>query len=76
MFQAFDLFGHDVSFRENGRDQLKTYFGALISVAILTLVLIYGVNQYKLLVTKGDTNYSLDLEEFNFRGDEAVVLSP
>ena len=53
--QKFDLFGEDVSFRENGQDSFTTNFGALISILVLLLVFAYASKKMSDLVTKNDT---------------------
>ena len=71
-FQRFDLFGSDVSLRENGQEQFTTCFGALISLFILIVVFDYAVEKYTTLVEYGDTVYqSIDVSE----NDQVVPFS-
>ena len=57
IFHTIDLFGFDVSFRENGNSQLTTNCGSFVSLLIFILIVIYGSNKFTMMVTKGDTNY-------------------
>ena len=71
-FQRLDLFGSDVSLRENGQEQFTTCFGALISLLILIVVFNYAVDKYTTLVEYGDTVYqSFDVNE----NDQVVPFS-
>ena len=71
-FQRLDLFGSDVSLRENGQEQFTTCFGALISLLILIVVFNYAVKKYTTLVEYGDTVYqSIDVNE----NDQVVPFS-
>ena len=42
LFSVFDLFKIDVQFREGNQESFSTVFGALISLIIFSLVLVYG----------------------------------
>jgi len=56
-FHTIDLFGHEVSLRENGKTKLRTTFGTLVSLAIFVLIAIYGSSKFQIMVTLGDTKY-------------------
>ena len=71
-FQRLDLFGSDVSLRENGQEQFTTCFGALISLLILIVVFNYTVKKYTTVVEYGDTVYqSIDVDD----NDQVVPFS-
>ena len=53
--QKLDLFGSGMSFRENGNQSLKTNCGALLSIVILIVVLIYGANKFRILIGREDS---------------------
>ena len=56
-FYHIDIFKMDVSFREDGAQSLSSPVGILISLAILTVVCIYGTNKFNIFLDREDTSY-------------------
>ena len=54
VFQKVDLFGTDVSFRENGKDHFTTNCGAITSILIIALVVIYGYEKFLICSNRED----------------------
>ena len=51
-----DLFGQNVTFRENKGQSFSTLCGSFISILIISIVAFYGANKTVILKEKEDTN--------------------
>ena len=51
-FKHFDLFSQNSTFREDGKDSLRSVFGAFLSLIVLIFVLAYGIVRIEKLVYK------------------------
>ena len=57
-FKKLDLFGTNITFREDGGDQFGSVFGALISLLVAMVVAEYGLNKFFVLKERNDTNFN------------------
>ena len=57
LFQGIDRFGSNVNLRENGKDKFTTYFGAILSLMILIVVINFATIKFDVLKTYADTSY-------------------
>ena len=56
-FKSLDLFGSTIGFQIRGNEAYNTIPGALISLIIYVIVLIYGTNKFFKMYNNLDTNF-------------------
>ena len=52
-----DLFGSTVTFKVGGGDAFNTVFGALISILIISVVIVYGQGKFQKMYLRLDTTF-------------------
>lgn len=57
-FKSIDVYGEKISLTYKGEETFKTYPGAITSLMILSLVLLYGVFRSYLLIYRVDPEVS------------------
>ena len=57
MFLQFDYYGEPAKLKVQGADTFPSCFGALLSIAILTTAIAYGLDKLDIMETFGDTLY-------------------
>ena len=53
-FVALDSYGVPISLNYRGRDNYKTRFGALMSIIMLIMLLVFAVNNGRQLITRSN----------------------
>ena len=56
-FTAIDFFGQGVTFNTDGKSQIQSCPGALLSIVILVITMIYGYQRFYILRMYGDTTF-------------------
>ena len=57
LFGVFDLFKSDVQFREGGQEGFSTVFGAIVSLIIFSLIIVYGSGKVVTMVSYEDSRH-------------------
>ena len=52
------MFGDSVSFEVDGNGTYNTFIGTIVSIAILFLVIPYGLRKYNIMIQFNDTNFA------------------
>lgn len=68
-FKTIDVYGEKISLTYKGEESFKTYPGAITSLLILSLVLLYGVFRSYLLIYRVDP----DVSKKSFQRDLSVA---
>ena len=69
-FKRIDVFATDISFRENGAESFGSIFGALISLIIVLVCLIHGINKSLCMKNYSDTIFNEFSVKFGLTPDE------
>ena len=57
IFTKIDFLGETIGFEVKGGNSYKSVLGAILSLGIATVVLVYGSNKYKVMHEYGGTDY-------------------
>ena len=60
---SIDFFGNVVAFNTDGKAQTNSYFGALASLFIIVITLVYTESRFMILTKYGDTSYQTVSEQ-------------
>ena len=68
-FKSIDIFGQYISFRQSGQNRLTSYFGALLTIIILLIVVFYGWTKFDDMVTHSSSSHETLDEKSTQLGD-------
>ena len=54
-FKKLDVFGQGIKFTVKGEESYKTCYGAILTVLIYLIVLVYGLNRFQKFYQRQDT---------------------
>ena len=54
---AIDFFGQGVTFNTDGKSQVNSFLGTLMSILIIVITLVYAESRFTILRRYGDTTY-------------------
>ena len=57
-FKSLDLFSTNFTFKTNGNDSFQTGFGACMSLMIMLIVALYGINKFFIMRNYDDTSFN------------------
>ena len=70
IFKSVDKFGDSVNFSvKNGSASYKTCSGAILSILIYSLILLYGGTKFTTMVKRQDTKQASTVQEYAFPQD-------
>ena len=70
-FKSLDLFAQNVNFRENGGDSFGTTFGAITTLMISCIVIMYGMKKFFIMQNYLDTQLT-EFKEKNGLTEEVI----
>ena len=57
LFKSFDLFGKEIRFRTKANEEFQSCYGAVLTLLIYSLVLVYAQNKGYKVYHRSDTTY-------------------
>lgn len=54
----YDMYGTSIGFTYKGKDQFHTFIGAVVSLAVMAVVMLYSYTQLKIMLTNANTAMS------------------
>ena len=57
-FKSVDIFATDISFKENGSQSFGSIFGSSVSLMIVFIIALYGLDRFIVMANYEDTNFS------------------
>ena len=58
--KSFDIYGKSFNFTYEGEDQYKTFLGGIISIIITSVILVYSVNLFIVMINRDDTSTNVN----------------
>ena len=72
--QQIDAFGKGVNFKVKGNNAFGTRFGAILTLLIYAVMLIYAQKRVQILIFRLDTSHQTSIDEYGLRQDEEFTL--
>ena len=69
----FDVYGKTITFTYKGKDQYKTFIGGVISIIMLIIALLYGVNLFIIMIGRDNTNTTVSTIIKDLSNDSEVI---
>ena len=57
-YKSIDLYSQTVNFNIKGKQSHKSFIGAFVSTFVVLLVFFYGLDKFKIMLDRSDTNYT------------------
>ena len=58
--QSFDVYGRTITFTYKGHDQYNTFVGGVTSIVIMSIIFVYAVNLFTVMINRKDTNSTVN----------------
>ena len=69
----YDIYAKTITFTYNGKDTYNTFIGGITTLSIMSVMLVYGINLFLIMINRKGTNSSINTTINDLNNDQEVL---